>query len=55
MEVAREARFSDWGQVVLREASTVLKIHTDSDIKTLDGKHIKPGIADGTLEDRTSR
>jgi hypothetical protein len=55
MEVAREAGFSDKDQVILREASTVLKIHTVSDITTLDGKRIKPGIFDGTLEDRTSR
>ena len=55
MYVAREAGFSDQGQVILREASTVLKIHTVSDITTLEGKHIKPGIVDGKLEDRTSR
>ena len=55
MDVAREAGFSNWDQVILREANTVLKIHIVSDITTLDGKEIKPGIADSTLEDRTSR
>ena len=55
MEVTREAGCSDRDQVILREASTVLKIHTVSDITTLDGKKIKPGIFDGTLADRTSR
>ena len=33
----------------------MLNIHTVSDITTLDGKETKPGIVDGTLEDRTSR
>ena len=54
MDVAREAGFSDRDQVILREASTVLKIHTVSDITTLDGKEIKPGIVNGILKDKTS-
>ena len=49
------SRISDREQVILREEITVLKVHTVSDITTLDGKRIKPGIVDGTLEDRTSR
>ena len=55
MEVAREAGFADQEKVILQKAITVLKIHNVSDIKTLDGKQIKPGIVDGTLEDRTPR
>jgi hypothetical protein len=55
MEVAREAGFSDRDQVILREEITVLKFHNISDITKLDGKQIKQGIVDGTLEDRTSR
>jgi hypothetical protein len=55
IDVAREAGLSDRDQVILRETSTVLKIHTGNDITTLDGKEVKPGIVDGTLEDRTSR
>jgi hypothetical protein len=52
--VAREAGFSDKEKITLREAITVLKVHTVSNITTLDGTQIKPGIADGILEDRTS-
>ena len=54
MDVAREAGFSKKEQIILREAITVLKVHSVSDITTLDGTQIKPGIADGILEDRTS-
>ena len=54
MDVAREARFSERDQITLREAITVLKVHTVSDITTLDGTQIKPGIVDGILVDRTS-
>ena len=54
MDVAREAGFSDSDQIIFCEAITVLKFHTVSNIKTLDGTQIKPGIVDGTLVDRTS-
>ena len=54
MDVAREAGLLDRDQIILQEAITVLKVHTVSDIKTLDGTQIKPGIVDGILEDRTS-
>ena len=49
MDVAREAGFSEKEQITLREAITVLKVHTVSDITTLDGTQIKPGISDGIL------
>ena len=54
MDVARESGFSERDQITLREAITVLKVHSVSDITTLDGTQIKKGIADGTLDDRTS-
>ena len=54
MDVARESGFLDRDQITLREAITVLKIHTVSDITTLDDTQIKPGIIDGILVDRTS-
>ena len=54
MEVAREAIFSDRDQIILLEAITVLKVHTESDIPTHDGTQITPGIVDGSLDDRTS-
>ena len=54
MDVAREAGFSDRDQSTLREAITVLKVRTGSDITTLDGTQIKPGIVEGFLVDRTS-
>ena len=54
MDIAREVGFSDRGKITLREAITVLKVHTVSDITTLDGTQVKSGIADGFLVDRTS-
>jgi hypothetical protein len=44
MDVARESRFSDRDQVILQEASTVLNIHTVSDIIPHDVKQIKPAL-----------
>ena len=54
MDVAREVGFSDRDQITLREEITVLKVHTFSDITTLDGTQINPGIVDGILVDRNS-
>ena len=50
MSVAREAGFSERDQLLTHNASTVLKVHTASDITTLGGTHIKPGIVDRTLD-----
>ena len=44
MEVAREAKFSDREQIILRNAIMVLNVHIVSDITTLDGTQIKPRI-----------
>ena len=54
MDVARKAGFSDRDQITLHEAITVLKVHTVSDTTTLDSTHIKMGIVNGFLMDRTS-
>ena len=54
MDVARDAGFSVGDQIILREAAKILKVHTVSDITTLDGIKIKKGVVEGILDDRTS-
>ena len=41
-------------QIILREAATILKVHTISDIMTLDGIKIKKGVVEVIINDRTS-
>ena len=54
MDVARATNFSVGNQIILRESTTILKVHTFSDITTLDGNKIKTGVIEGILDNRTS-
>ena len=54
MNLARAAGFSVGENIIIREAATILKVHTISDIKTLDGIKMKKGVVEGILDDRTS-
>ena len=38
----------------MREAATILKVHTISDITALDDIKIKKGVVEGILDDHTS-
>ena len=54
MDVARDAGLSVGDQIILREATTILKVHTISDITTLDGIKIKKGVVEVITDDLTS-
>ena len=54
MYVARAAGFSVGDQIILWEATMILKVHTISYIITLDGITIKKGVVEGILDDHTS-
>ena len=54
MDVARAAGFSVGDQIILREAATILKVHTISNITTLDSITIKKGVVEDILDDRAS-
>ena len=48
--VARSAWFSPLDQLLLREVTTILQVHTISDIMMVDGHHIKEEIVNDILE-----
>ena len=54
MDVARASGFSVGDQIILREATTILKVHTIINITTLYGINIKKGVVEGILDDYTS-
>ena len=43
MEVSKAAGFEDWDRLTLPKVIMELKVHTVSDIKTLNSTQIKPG------------
>jgi hypothetical protein len=45
--MARNAGFSKDNHCILRDAATIIKVHTISNITILNDNHIKPGITDG--------
>ena len=48
--VARSAWFSPLDQLLLQEVTTILQVHTISDIMMVDGHYIKEEIVDDILE-----
>jgi hypothetical protein len=51
---ARNAEFLKHNNGILRDAATIIKVHTISNITILNGTHIKPGITNGSHNDRTT-
>ena len=54
MNMAHAAGFSAGDQILPREAATILKVNTTSNIANLDGNKIKKGVVGGVLDDRIS-